>query len=48
MPMIDGSLNDIRLIGFVSNVCMLVIALIGMSWEAKVKDIGCFLFCFCF
>jgi hypothetical protein len=34
--MIDGQINDTRIIGMVTNVGLLAIALIGMSWESKV------------
>ncbi len=37
LSIIDGGINDTRIYGLMTNVCLLVIALIGMSWEAKVQ-----------
>ena len=35
--MIDGQINDTRIIGMITNVILLAIALIGMKWESKVS-----------
>ena len=37
--MIDGAVNDIRLIGTVTIVLLLIIAIIGMDWVARVRKI---------
>ena len=37
--MIDGAVNDIRLIGTVTIVVLLIIAIIGMDWVARVRKI---------
>ena len=34
--MIDGAINDVRIVGIITNICLLIIALVGMSWESKV------------
>lgn len=44
--MIDNSINDVRIIGFITAVFLIGIALIGMSWEAKVIDLFSNLFFF--
>ena len=36
MSIIDGQINDIRLVGFLTTIFILCVALIGMKWEAKV------------
>ena len=36
--MIDGAINDVRIIGIITNICLLIIALVGMSWESKVPE----------
>ena len=36
--MIDGAINDIRIVGIITNICLLIIALVGMSWESKVPE----------
>jgi len=38
LPIIDAGINDIRIIGFVTTIFILCIALIGMTWEAKVCE----------
>jgi hypothetical protein len=35
--MFAEKINDIRVIGFATNLVLTLIALIGMSWEAKVQ-----------
>jgi hypothetical protein len=34
--LLNGGTNDVRIIGIITNIILLVIALVGMSWEAKV------------
>jgi hypothetical protein len=34
--LLNGGTNDVRIIGIITNLILLVIALVGMSWEAKV------------
>ena len=36
--MIDGAINDVRIVGIITNICLLIIALVGMSWESKVPE----------
>ena len=39
IKMIDGQINDTRIIGMITNVILLAIALIGMTWESKVINL---------
>lgn len=39
MKILDGGINDVRIIGLLTNIILLGIALIGMKWEAKVQII---------
>jgi hypothetical protein len=34
--MFAEQINDVRVVGAVTNVLLLIIALVGMSWESKV------------
>jgi solute carrier family 12 (sodium/potassium/chloride transporter), member 2 len=38
VKMIDGDINDLRIIGVITITLLLAIALIGMSWESKVQN----------
>jgi hypothetical protein len=38
LRIVDAGINDVRIIGLVTNTILLLIALIGMSWEAKVSS----------
>ena len=40
-------INDIRVVGFVLVSLLLVVALIGLDWEAKVCDCVCVCMCVC-
>lgn len=37
IQIIDGGIQDVRIIGSVTIVCLLLIVIIGMEWEAKVS-----------
>lgn len=39
--LLNGGTNDVRIIGIITNLILLVIALVGMSWEAKVYIFDC-------
>lgn len=39
LEIVDGGIQDIRIIGSITIVILLLIVVIGMEWEAKVKEI---------
>lgn len=41
MQIIDGGIQDVRIIGSITIVILLLIVVIGMEWEAKVGHILC-------
>jgi len=41
IKIVDGDVNDVRIVGTVAILVMVVICAVGMEWESKV---GCFLF----
>lgn len=48
MEIIDGGIQDVRIIGSLTIVVLLLIVVIGMEWEAKVGILKYLLFCwFC-
>ena len=48
IKIIDGAVNDVRIIGLATVVILLLIALIGMSWEAKVQIFLLLILCVAF
>lgn len=38
MQIIDGGVNDTRIIGTVALVVMIVICAVGMEWESKAQN----------
>lgn len=38
VKIIDGAVQDVRIIGCVTMVILTVIVVVGMEWEAKVSD----------
>lgn len=36
MKIIDGGVNDVRLVGIIAILIMIIICAVGMDWEAKV------------
>ena len=47
LQIVDGGIQDVRIIGSITIVILLLIVVIGMEWEAKVRNFfpnPCFLF----
>lgn len=38
MKIIDGGINDIRIVGIVALAVMIVICAVGMEWESKAQN----------
>ena len=41
---IDGQTNDVRLIGTITLILVLALAIVGMDWVTRVSNIICLLF----
>lgn len=40
VSIVDGGIQDVRIIGSITILILLVIVVVGMEWEAKVSDLG--------
>ena len=38
MKIVDGGLNDIRIVGVIALLVMVIICAVGMEWEAKAQN----------
>jgi solute carrier family 12 sodium/potassium/chloride transporter 2 len=39
LKIVDGGINDVRIVGMIALVIMIVICAVGMEWEVKVSNI---------
>lgn len=39
LSIVDGGVNDVRIIGSITIVLLTVVVVVGMEWEAKVKTV---------
>lgn len=41
ISIIDGGVQDVRIIGSITILILLIIVVVGMEWEAKVRTLPC-------